>query len=298
MNFPVSYLQICLLAIIQAFAELLPVSSSAHVIVAEKVMGIDPSLPQVTFLLVMLHTGTMFSVCVFFAKRWIKQLSFALLQAVFFATLVTGAVGWTLKLCLEWFLRQLAWTGFSKMEDLFKSLPLIAIALFAAGIVVFISGKKVPQNHPLTIKKALSIGLVQALCLPFRGFSRSGATISMGLFLGLSYNQAEEFSFLLALAVTPAVILREVYKLLELLAGGVAPWHSLNAATGASLLEMLVPGLVGAGLSFLAGLLSLKWLSVLLEHGKWSFLGIYCFVASMVVFSLHWVLGFGLINGG
>ncbi len=65
-------LHVFILAIIQGFAELLPVSSSAHVILAEKLMGYDPSAPDMTFLLVMLHTGTMFAVIVYFWKSWRK----------------------------------------------------------------------------------------------------------------------------------------------------------------------------------------------------------------------------------
>src|ERR1700761_5091517 len=65
-----SLLKIILLAIIQGLAELLPVSSSAHVVVAEKLMHLDPSSPALTLLLVMLHTGTMFAVIVYFWKQW------------------------------------------------------------------------------------------------------------------------------------------------------------------------------------------------------------------------------------
>ena len=68
--------QVIVLAIVQGLAELLPVSSSAHVVVAEKLMGLDPSSPQMTLLLVMLHTGTMFAVIVYFWKQW-KQTYFA-----------------------------------------------------------------------------------------------------------------------------------------------------------------------------------------------------------------------------
>src|SRR6266568_5424543 len=64
------YLKIVPLALIQGMAELLPVSSTAHVIVAEMLMGIDPSDPELTFLLVMLHTGTMFAVLFYFWPRW------------------------------------------------------------------------------------------------------------------------------------------------------------------------------------------------------------------------------------
>ena len=65
-----TWLQIAFLGLIQGAAELLPVSSSAHVIVAEKLMGLDPSTPAMTFLLVMLHTGTMVAVIVYFWKAW------------------------------------------------------------------------------------------------------------------------------------------------------------------------------------------------------------------------------------
>jgi len=67
-----NFLQILILGLVQGAAELLPVSSSAHVIVAEKLMGLDPSSPEMTFLLVMLHTGTMFAVIVYFWNSWLS----------------------------------------------------------------------------------------------------------------------------------------------------------------------------------------------------------------------------------
>jgi undecaprenyl-diphosphatase len=67
---PEYLLQILLLGLVQGAAELLHVSSSAHVIVAEKLLGLDPSSPEWTFLLVMLHTGTMFAVIVYFWNAW------------------------------------------------------------------------------------------------------------------------------------------------------------------------------------------------------------------------------------
>src|ERR1700681_3023873 len=71
----VHYLQIALLAVIQGAAELLPVSSSAHVILAQRIMGMNPSENKQVFLLVMLHTGTMFAVLVYFWPRWRRLLS-------------------------------------------------------------------------------------------------------------------------------------------------------------------------------------------------------------------------------
>src|SRR6202167_979200 len=88
-----------ILAIVQGLAELLPVSSSAHVVVAEKLLGLDPSSPPMTLLLVMLHTGTMFAVVVYFWRTW-RSTYFQSLAAfktfavqVTVATLLTGIVG-------------------------------------------------------------------------------------------------------------------------------------------------------------------------------------------------------------
>src|SRR5690349_5250629 len=72
----VDFWKIVVLAVIQGAAELLPVSSSAHVILAEKLMDLDPSSPDMTFLLVMLHTGTMVAVLVHYWRRW-RALLFA-----------------------------------------------------------------------------------------------------------------------------------------------------------------------------------------------------------------------------
>src|SRR5947209_1519025 len=95
------YLQILVLAVIQGAAELLPVSSSAHVILAEKLMGLDPSKPDMVFLLVMLHTGTMFAVLVYFWPRWRALMrpstaggtGWRFVALVVLATGITGVLG-------------------------------------------------------------------------------------------------------------------------------------------------------------------------------------------------------------
>src|ERR1700689_1938989 len=109
---------------------------------------------------------------------------------------------------------------------------------------------------------ALLIGLVQGLCLPFRGFSRSGATISTGLFCGVSRSLSEDFSFALAVVLTPPVQVYSLYKLLKA--------HDLTADT---LDKTLLPGLIGMIFSFGAGLLALRFLSAVLEHGRWKYFG-------------------------
>lgn len=280
---------ILILAIVQGLTELLPVSSSAHVVVAEKLMGLDPSSPSMTLLLVMLHTGTMLAVIVYFWNQWRGTFfhsmaafkKFAVL--IILATALTGLIGEAIIKIIE----KTAFRGspHAEIEDLFSHLELIAPALAAAGILILIAGVFEKRNdsrpfdvpNDLTAKQAGIIGAVQGLCLPFRGFSRSGATISTGILLKVAKSRAESFSFALAVVLTPPVVAREAMRL-------VRAEHISGTATFAS---AAVPSLIGAVLAFFAGLIALKWLSRWLEGGRWYLFGIYCLVAAATVGYLH-----------
>ena len=276
-----NYLQILLLGIIQGAAELLPVSSSAHVIVAEKLLGLDPAKPEMTFLLVMLHTGTMFAVLVYFWRAWRERYfsSMAALRCiavlVVIATGLTGVTGLAIKHLIE-----KAYLKNGDIEELFSNLPLICAALASAGFLILYSGMRAKHNSTekeLSRWSASWIGAIQGLCLPFRGFSRSGATISTGLLFGINKARMEEFSFALAVVLTPLVIGRELLRLLK---AHTDTTHSLQLA------PLFAPGIFGMICSFFAGLLALKFLSRLLESGRWTFFGYYCLVASAAVFIL------------
>src|ERR1700742_5382977 len=102
-----SFLKILVLAIVQGLAELLPVSSSAHVVVAEKLMHLDPSSPEMTLVLVMLHTGTMFAVIVYFWAQW-KRAYFTTADAfkrfairAIWASLLTAIIGFPIIKIIE-----------------------------------------------------------------------------------------------------------------------------------------------------------------------------------------------------
>jgi undecaprenyl-diphosphatase len=286
-----SLLQVIVLAVVQGLAELLPVSSSAHVVVAEKLMGLDPSSPQMTLLLVMLHTGTMFAVIAFFWKTW-KNAYFSSTDAfkrfavlVLWATALTGIVGETLKKIIE----KTLFRGAPKaeIEQLFSHLELIAPALAAAGILILIAGllekrqQTTASSDSLTFSQAGWMGVVQGLALPFRGFSRSGSTISAGMLVGATKERAERFSFALAVILTPAVVGLEALRLQK------ASHAAQLAGAPIDLRASLMFSVLGMGFSFLAGLVALKWLSSWLESGRWYLFGIYCLLASGCVFYLH-----------
>ncbi|HEX4322924.1 MAG TPA: undecaprenyl-diphosphate phosphatase [Acidobacteriaceae bacterium] len=294
-------IKVILLAVIQGLAELLPVSSSAHVVVAEKLMGLDPSSPQMTLLLVMLHTGTMFAVIVYFWKTW-KRAYFSSQEAfsqfagrVLWATMLTGILGEAIKKCIE----KTLFRGQPKaeIEDLFSRLDLIAPALAAAGILILVAGlyerrqliKGIPGRAidkflgigTVSFYQATVMGVVQGLALPFRGFSRSGSTISSGMLAGAAKERAERFSFAMAVVLTPAVVGLEILRLER------AHTAAVTAGVPMDLHGSIVASLLGMVFSFLAGLLALRWLSSWLENGRWHFFGIYCLAASAVVFYLY-----------
>jgi undecaprenyl-diphosphatase len=198
--------------------------------------------------------------------------------------LLTAVIGEALKKVIE----KTLFRGAEKaeIEQLFSHLELIAPALAAVGVLILIAGlleKRQMKIHdgPLTMNQAGWMGIVQGLALPFRGFSRSGSTISAGMLVGAAKERAEEFSFALAVVLTPPVVGLELLRLIRA--------SHAAAATGVAidLHAALVASLLGMVFSFVAGMIALAWLSRWLESGRWYIFGIYCLVASAVVFTLH-----------
>jgi undecaprenyl-diphosphatase len=233
----------------------------------------------------------MFAVIVYFWRNWRSTYFRSVADfrrtaiVVIVATAVTGVLGYGLMKIIA----KLAFPDApnAEVEDLFGHLEFIAPALAAAGVLILIAGLSARGRAAASVTvaaaeprlpQAVLIGAVQGLCLPFRGFSRSGATISTGMLLGLAKTRAEAFSFALAVVLTPPIVLREGMRLAHAQRAGGADLHSAVALS-----------FVGAVVAFLAGLLALKWLSGWLENGRWYLFGIYCLAAAGVVYYLHTV---------
>jgi undecaprenyl-diphosphatase len=234
-----------------------------------------------TFLLVMLHTGTMFAVIAYFWKSWCEHYfssRAALLdtaKSVVFATVATGVIGLGLKAGIEKF-----FLHGGDIELLFARLPVVAASLVAAGLIILVSARpaeKAEADAAITPRRAILVGLAQGVCLPFRGLSRSGTTISTGLLLGVGRRRIEVFSFALAVVLTPPVLARSLLRLVR---------NHPEIKEPAHLGALLKPGLLGAGFSFMAGLLALWLLSRVLEGGRWRVFGYYCLVFALVVAGL------------
>ena len=275
--------QIVVLSVVQGVAEPLPVSSSAHVIAAERIMHLDPSSPEMLFLLAMLHTGTVLAVILYFWDSWRRTFvsSAAAFRGSAGRIILATAASLGVYLVLEQVIKRTLLHGRpgAQVEDLFSNLNLIAVALAVGGILILVAGllRRQAAEEPERGRRALSlghsfwIGFVQGIVLPFRGLSRSGATISAGMLMGVPRRLSEEFSFALAVVITPPVIAREALRF----------YKAQEAAPGAlHLAALAAPGVVGMVCSFGAGLLALRWLSGWLERGRWHYFGIYCLAAS------------------
>ena len=247
-------LEAIILGIIQGLTEFLPISSSGHLVLGQYVL--DIKLKGNSFEIVT-HLGTLVSVlCIF----WKEILSLILditdknnRKYIFYlilGTIPAVVIGFGAK------------TYFS---ELFESVQLVSIALMVTGLILFYSKKVKNNSFPIDAKKALLIGITQAIAI-IPGISRSGITICTALALGMSGKNAAKFSFLLAI---PAI-------------SGAGLLLALDPQSGITFIPLssLIVAFIS---SFIIGYICLKWLLNLLESGKFHFFGYYCFMIGLIV---------------
>lgn len=251
-----TYLDALLLGIIQGLTEFLPVSSSGHLVLGETLLGVRP--PGVSFE-VALHVGTLLAVLVYFRRRlW------AMVQSLFRTDMV-------LERRLIWYLIvgsvPAALVGLSLkkfIEATFAAPALVAVLLLVTGLILLSTHwSRLQPERPLSTLRALFVGCGQALAI-LPGISRSGTTISTGLWLGLPPVVAAEFSFLLSI---PAVAGAAVLDFADM--GGVPP-------------ELVGQFLAGALTSLLVGWLAIHWLLALLKRGHFTYFAYYCFAVGLL----------------
>ena len=270
-------LQAIVIGIVQGLTEFLPVSSSAHLILVPRVLGWDNAFILSPAFDATLHLGTLVALIAYFWRDlWRYLLAFlrllrdrsigtdvdkkvALLLAI---SVIPGAI---LGIGLESFI-----------DTFFREHLLIVCALLIVGAVILFFAERAARHahdmEDLTPMQALGIGLAQALAL-FPGISRSGITISAGLFLGLKREAAARFSFLMA---TPIIGGAGLWKLRELLNGSAGSFDS----------AALAAGLVAAAIS---GLIAIWFLLAYLRRSSTEVFGLYR-VAAAIVFGALIVL--------
>ena len=268
-----TYLFSVLMGVLQGVAEFLPISSSGHLALFQHFFGVENYEETQMFFTVLLHLGTLISVCVYYWRDVIDMIrefflgirdltvrrgggappppTRRLVMMIIVATLPLFAI--------------LPVKGL--VEDAMSNVTFVSVALLATGFILFFSdrmarGRKNARNA--TVAGALLVGCAQAVgTLP--GISRSGITISAGLLRGFDRTFAVRFSFLMSL---PAVLGANILSLKDALEAGVD-------------LEMLPIYLVGMVVSGVVGYFAIRLVNLLADKGKFGNFAYYCWVVGL-----------------
>ena len=245
------FLDALILGILQGITEFLPVSSSGHLVIGQKLLGIN--VPGNAFE-VILHIGTLMSILVVF---WpdihrllgdIKDYN----TRIYIFTLLLG----TTPAIIVGLLSK------DQIASMFDNTHTVALALIVTGIILISSKWFLNKKSDLTLIKGFNIGLAQALAI-IPGISRSGVTICTGLAMGLSTKEAARFSFLLAI---PAI-------------SGAGILTAMDIDKISLGMDVIFVGFLS---SFLVGWAALKWLLNLLKTGKFHWFGVYCLLLGII----------------
>jgi undecaprenyl-diphosphatase len=261
-------LEAIVLGIIQGLTEFLPVSSSGHLELAKAILGDSSVAEESLTFTVVLHFATALSTLVVFKKevieifkglfqfRWNTEFKFSL--KIIISMLPAVIVG----LLFE-----------KELESFFGGrILLVGSMLLLTAVLLLLADKAKNTKKEVSFLNAVLIGFSQAIAM-LPGISRSGATISTSVLLGIDRTRAAKFSFLM---VVP-LIFGKIGK--DLLSG------DLNLQS-----SEIIPILTGFIAAFLAGLLACKWMISIVKNSKLSYFSIYCAIIGSIA------IGYALLN--
>lgn len=239
-----------LLGVIQGITEFLPISSSGHLVIAQQTLQLNQNL---LWFDIMVHVASLVAIIIFF-KDTLRQLTLKKTKNIILGTVPAVIVGLLFQ---------------SHIEHAFQSLPLVAIALVVTGFLLVIAHRAHKGDNTwqsLGFKSVLIIGLFQSLAL-VPGISRSGATLTGSILVGLSLPQAFQFTFLLAI---PAIL-------------GAFSLQLFSLEQSISLSPPILFGFMAAALTSLAALTLLK---SVIKHHKLIWFAYYCFALGLSIIVL------------
>jgi undecaprenyl-diphosphatase len=268
------------LGIVQGLTEFLPVSSSGHLVLFKTILDYAPESGALTE--VLLHLGTFLSLLVVFRKDIIEMLAG---MAAFLGSLFKKDGSESVKttppqkmivLIIISIIPLFIMVPFKdSIESLYEKPVVVGFALILTAVLLFLADRAKKGNKDIytaTPLDALIVGIAQAFAVT-PGLSRSGTTISVGLFRGFSRRFAVRFSFLMSLpAVLGSVIL--VVR---------------DAFTQGAEAAVVVPGLIGMVSAFISGLFAIKMVSWLVSHEKFGGFAYYCGLIGLVVIIVNLV---------
>ena len=250
--------QTIVIAVVEGITEFLPISSTGHMIITEKILGmnIDDFTKAFT---VNIQFGAILSVVVLYWKRFLQSWTFY--QKLFVAFLPAAVIG-------------LLAGNF--IDSLLENVLVVAITMFLGGILLLFVDKWFNKESPdqeVTYPKALKIGFWQCIAM-IPGVSRSAASIVGGMQQKLTRTNAAEFSFFLAV---PTMAAASGYKLLKLVTG----------PTGVKLLtDNLMTLLIGNAIAFIVALIAIKTFITFLQKHGFKVFGWYRIVVGLILITL------------
>jgi len=280
-----TYLQALILGVIQGITEFLPISSSGHLVIVPYLLGWNLPKEQVFPFDVLVQFSTLFAVLIYYRKD-IIQIAQAMMQGIRekkpFNT-IESRVGWLTALAtvpagLAGLLLK------DVIADAFSNPQLAAASLLITAVILFLSeklGKKSRKLDQLNWVDAIIMGIAQALAI-FPGISRSGSTISGGLYRNLDRKTAGQFAFLMAIPIMTA-------------AGAVSIIDLLSMPALDGFFMVMVIGFVTSGV---VGFFSIKWLINYISNHDLTPFAIYCAAIGIGTLAISFIptLPFNLPN--
>jgi undecaprenyl-diphosphatase len=254
------WIEALVLGIIQGLTEFLPVSSSGHLELVKAIFSNDALQQESMFMTVMLHGATALSTIVIFRKE-IWEIILGLFQFKWNEKTI-----FSVKIILSMIPAAIVGVVFNdQIESLFDgNIILVASMLLVTGGLLFLADKAKTTKKGVSFVNALIIGISQAIAI-MPGISRSGATISTSVLLGIDRTKATRFSFLM---VVPLIL------------GKMAQDLFSSDFTLSS--DMVLPTAVGFIAAFLTGLLACSWMIKIVKNSKLTYFAIYCFIVGVV----------------
>ncbi|MFL2573488.1 MAG: undecaprenyl-diphosphate phosphatase [Flavobacteriales bacterium] len=245
-----------ILGIIQGLTEFLPVSSSGHLEIFKVLLGENKMPSESLLMTVILHFATACSTIVIF-KGDIKKLVLGLI------TFEKNDSFWfSVKILIS--MIPAALIGFfleAEIELLFSGdLMIVGYMLILTGLLLFMADKAKPSEKKINIKSSVIIGMSQAIAI-IPGISRSGATISTAVLLGIDKENAAKFSFLMVVPLIFGKVLKDLTSSEVLLNN-----------------NEILPLIFGFIFAFITGILACKWMIKLVKKSKLKYFSIYCFI--------------------
>jgi len=249
-----------ILGIIQGLTEFLPVSSSGHLEIAKAILGEEKIAKESLLMTVILHFATALATIIIF-RTDLKNVLLGLLK---FEN--NDSFWFSIKICVSMVPAAVVGVLFDEQIDaLFGGrILLVGSMLIVTGLLLFIADKAKNTTQSVSFGQSLIIGIAQAIAI-LPGISRSGATISTSVILGIDREKAARFSFLM---VVP-LIFGKMAK--DILSGDMA---SESAA--------LIPLIAGFVAAFITGLIACKWMISLVKKSQLKYFSYYCFTIGIL----------------